>query len=111
LVTFRIDAEGMELLTENCTLEGQGIGSSLLLDAIDVARIEKCPKVWLTTTNDKLKAIGFYQRIGFRMTAINVGVVDEARRIKPQIPETGEGGIAIHDEIVMELAIEPFIDP
>jgi len=110
LVTFHVDEEGMELLTENSTLEGQGIGSALLLDAINVARTEQCPKVWLTTTNDRLRAIGFYQRIGFRMTAINLGVVDEARKIKPQIPETGEGGIAIHDEIVMELAIEPYLD-
>jgi len=110
LITFRIDEEGMELLTENSTLSGQGIGSALVLDAITLARKEHCPKVWLTTTNDRLRAIRFYQRLGFRMTEINVGVVDEARKIKPQIPEVGESGIAIHDEIVLELAVQPYLD-
>jgi len=110
LITFRIDEEGMELLTENSTLAGQGIGSALLLETINLARKESCPKVWLTTTNDRLRAIRFYQRLGFRMTNINVGVVDEARKIKPQIPEIGEGGIAVHDEIVLELAVQPYLD-
>ena len=50
------------------------------------------------------------QRLGFRMVAINIGVVDEARKIKPEIPETGERGIPIHDEIAMELRIEPYLD-
>ncbi len=44
------------------------------------------------------------------MVAINTGVVDEARKTKPEIPETGEGGIPIHDEIVMELLLKPYLD-
>jgi hypothetical protein len=44
------------------------------------------------------------------MTAINLGVVDEARKIKPQIPLVGERGVPIHDEVVMELAVEPYLD-
>ena len=110
LLTFHIEHDGMEILTHNAILEGQRIGTSLMLDAIDKARREACPRVWLTTTNANLRAIGFYQRLGFRMTAINVGVVDEARKIKPEIPETGEGGIPIHDEIVLELKVQPFLD-
>ena len=34
----------------------------------------------------------------------------ESIRIEPLIPETGEGGIGIHDEIVMELRVEPYLD-
>lgn len=110
LLTYRIDDEGMEVLTLNAILEGQGIGSSLMLDAIAAARKKQCRRIWLTTTNDMLRAIGFYQRLGFRMVAINVGAVDEARKTKPQIPSVGERGIEIHDEIVMELLIEPYLD-
>ena len=51
-----------------------------------------------------------FSRLGFRMVAINVGGVDEARKTKPQIPTVGERGIEIHDEVVMELQIEPFLD-
>jgi L-amino acid N-acyltransferase YncA len=100
----------MEVLTLNSTLEGAGIGSSLMLNAIEGARKYGCRKIWLTTTNDRLRIIDFYQRLGFRMTAINLGVVDEARKVKPQIPVVGERGVPIHDEVVMELAIEPYLD-
>jgi len=110
LLTYRVDAEGMEILTLNATLEGHGIGSSLMLDAINGARKLGCDRIWMTTTNDNLRVIGFYQRLGFRMVAINLGAVDEARKIKPQIPLTGERGVPIHDEIVMELRIEPYLD-
>ena len=111
LLTYHIDDEGMEILTLNSTLEGAGIGSSLLLSAIDTARKEGCGKIWLTTTNDRLRVIDFHQRLGFRMTSVNLGVVDEARKIKPQIPLVGERGVPVHDEVVMELAVEPYLDP
>ena len=110
LLTYRIDDQGMEMLTLNSVLEGQGIGSSLILDAIEMARREGCKRIWLTTTNARLRAIGFYQRLGFHMIEINVGAVDEARKHKPEIPKTGERGVEIHDEIVMNLVIKPAID-
>jgi ribosomal protein S18 acetylase RimI-like enzyme len=110
LLTYHLDAEGMEVLTLNSTREGEGIGSSLMLNAIEAARKKGCRKIWLTTTNDRLRVIDFYQRLGFRMTAINLGVVDQARKVKPQIPAVGERGVPIHDEVVMELAIEPYLD-
>ena len=109
LLTYHIN-DGMEILTLNSDLEGEGIGSSLMLNAIERARQRGCHKIWLTTTNDRLRVIGFYQRLGFRMTAIHLGVVDEARKIKTQIPLLGERGVPIHDEVVMELAVEPYLD-
>jgi ribosomal protein S18 acetylase RimI-like enzyme len=110
LLTFRVEGKEMELLSLNSTLPGQGIGSSLMLQAIEAARNQGCERIWLATTNDNLHAVGFYQRLGFRLVAVNLGVVDEARKIKPQIPEVGERGIPIHDEIIMELRIEPYLD-
>ncbi len=108
LLTMREDGDGLEVLTLNSTLEGRRIGSSMMLSAIDVARDRELKRIWLTTTNDNLRAIGFYQRLGFRMTEIHPGAVDQARKIKPQIPEVGQGGIPVHDEIVLELQIQPF---
>ena len=107
LLTLRSNGESMELLTLNSTLEGQGIGSALMLMSFERAREQKLTSIWLTTTNDNLSAIGFYQRLGFRMVAVNVGAVDEARKVKPQIPEVGQNGIPIHDEILLELKIQP----
>lgn len=110
LLTYRIEDGSMEILTLNSTIKGEGIGTALMLQAIDKARQHGCGRIYLTTTNDALRAIRFYQRFGFRMTMIHVGRVDEARKTKPGIPMTGEAGIGIHDEIVMELAIKPFLD-
>lgn len=109
LLTYHVDGEAMEVLTLNATVQGEGIGTALMLQAIDKARHVGCRRIFLTTTNDALRAIGFYQRLGLRIVAVNIGAVDEARKTKPRIPETGEGGIGIHDEIVMELQIEPYL--
>ncbi|NJN19453.1 MAG: GNAT family N-acetyltransferase, partial [Oscillochloris sp.] len=57
---------------------------------LDEARDRGCHRVWLTTTNDNLRGLRFYQRVGFRMILINIGAVDEARKIKPQIPKVGQ---------------------
>ena len=100
----------MEVLTLNSTLEGAHIGSALVLTVIDEARSRKLTHMWLTTTNDNLKALGFFQRLGFRLVEVHPGVVDEARKIKPEIPEYGQAGIPIHDELVLELRLKPFLD-
>lgn len=110
LLTYHVENGSMEILTLNSTVEGQGIGSLLMLSAIDRARELGCKRIWLTTTNDRLRVVDFHQRIGFRLTCVRLGVVDEARKIKPQIPLAGERGIPIRDELVMELEIEPYLD-
>ncbi len=112
VLTYHIHDDGaMELLTLNSTLEGAGIGFALMLDVIHKARQLGCPRIGLATTNDNLHAIGFYQRLGFHMTEIRRGAVDAARKIKPQIPMTGERGVPMHDEVIMELELKPFLDP
>ena len=57
------------------------------------------------------EAIALYQRLGFRIVEIHVDAVDQARRIKPEIPEIGHDGIPIHDEIVLELKLQPYSHP
>lgn len=110
LLTFRTDETGMELLTINSTVEGAGIGTQLMLAVMEIARRESHERIWLTTTNDNLRVIGFNQRLGFRMVAVHLGAVDDARKIKPEIPEVGERGIPIQDEIEMELRLQPYLD-
>lgn len=70
----------------------------------DKARAAGCNRVWLITSNDNVEALRFYQRRGYRITAVYPGAIDEARKIKPAIPLIGNHGIEIHDEI--ELAKE-----
>jgi hypothetical protein len=60
----------------------------------------------LITTNDNLDAIRFYQRRDMRIAAVAPGAADEARRIKPSIPEIGDYGIPIRDEITLEIILD-----
>ncbi len=110
LLSMRTDEDSLEILTVNSVVPGERIGTSLILAAIEEARRRSFGRVWLTTTNDNMKAIGLHQRLGFRMVEVHVGAVDAARKIKPQIPETGRDGIPIHDEIVLECKIKPYTD-
>ena len=110
LLTYRARDREMELLTLNAMVEGRGIGTSLVLSAIDRAREMGCHRVWLITTNDNLKAIGLYQRLGFRMIRIDVDAVTEARKMKPEIPRYGHRGVPIQDEVVMELPLAPALE-
>jgi GNAT superfamily N-acetyltransferase len=92
-----------ELVAIEAFIRGRGVGAALL--AAVVAACEGCRILRLATTNDNLSAIGFYERRGFRLTAIRPGAVDAARERKPSIPLIGESGIEIRDEIDLELTL------
>jgi len=105
LATYRVDADQAELTTLDALVQGLGIGTALLEAVKAVAAEAGCRRLWLITTNDNLDAIRFYQRRGLRLAAVHPGAVDEARRMKPQIPTVGDHGIPLRDEIEFELAL------
>ncbi len=86
-----------ELVAINAFDRHQGIGTALI-KSIPPA-ITGCDQLRLTTTNDNLDAIRFYQRRGFHLTALRAGAVDAARLHKPSIPTIGEYGIPLRDEL------------
>ena len=63
------------------------------------ARQRRCQEIHLTTTNDNIGALRFYQRRGFRLACVRPGAVDRSRERKPDIPRTGDFGIPLRDEI------------
>lgn len=106
IATYRRDGSECELAFVEAFERGRGVGSALL-DAV-VAAADGCDRVWVVTTNDNLDALRFYQRRGFRLAELRVGAVDRARKgLKPQIPQLGDGGIAIRDELELELRRPP----
>jgi ribosomal protein S18 acetylase RimI-like enzyme len=105
LATFALDDAECELVTLDALRRQTGVGSALLAAVADHAAGRGCRRLWLITTNDNINAIRFYQRRGMRLVAVHSGSVDNARRIKPSIPEIGEHGIAIHDELEFELRL------
>jgi GNAT superfamily N-acetyltransferase len=92
-----------ELVAINAFERGGGIGSALI-EAI-VARLEGFHSLRLATTNDNLDALRFYQRRDFRLVALRPGAVDGARRLKPSIPEIGDYGIPVRDELDLMLSL------
>jgi ribosomal protein S18 acetylase RimI-like enzyme len=105
LATYQISRETCELVTLNALIQGAGIGTQLVQAVRAAARQKKCSRLMLVTTNDNTSALRFYQKLGFRLSALRVGAVDAARSIKPQIPLVGNDGIPIRDELELELML------
>lgn len=100
LVTVIKRNEEWEILTLD-SLKGQSGTGTLLLNAVIGDAVEHgIKRVIVRTSNDNLDAFRFYQRRGFRLEGVNPGVIDEERKMKPEIPMTGEYGIPIHDEVL-----------
>jgi GNAT superfamily N-acetyltransferase len=105
---YRIGPDGCELVVIAAQPRKAGIGSRLLERVVAAARDEGCSRVWLTTTNDNLDAMRFYQRRGFRLSALRIGAVVEARRtLKPHLPAAGAHDIPMRDELDLELPLAP----
>jgi ribosomal protein S18 acetylase RimI-like enzyme len=106
VVTFLIESERCEIVSIDAAPEGEGIGTALLGAACDAARAAGCQRVELITTNDNLRALRFYQRRGFVLSALRPGAVDESRAtLKPEIPTVGDHGIPLRDELVLTLSL------
>lgn len=103
VLTYVVDGTDCEVLTLHADERGTGVGTALVDRVAEVAHEAGCRRLWLITTNDNVDALRFYQRRGFRLCALHAGAVDEARRtLKPEIPEIGDHGIPIRDEVELE---------
>jgi GNAT superfamily N-acetyltransferase len=106
LVTWTVDGDALEVVTIDAFPAGAGTGTALLEAAAEAARTAGRRRIVLTTTNDNVDALRFYQRRGFRLVALRPGAVDDARaRHKPAIPATGAHGIPLRDELDLERAV------
>lgn len=97
---------GCEVITLSSSVEDDGVGMHLLDAAVRRARTAGCARIFLTTTNDNLRAIGFYRKRGWRVAALHRGAMDHAREIKPSIPPIGLNGIPLRDELELEMRLD-----
>jgi GNAT superfamily N-acetyltransferase len=105
VVTYIITGDQCEIISLDSLDEGQGIGTSLINAVMKEAQDHSCRRLFLNTTNDNLYALGFYQKRGFELVSIRPGVLNEYRKIKPSIPAVGLNGIALRDEIELEMLL------
>ena len=108
VLTYVVDGTQCEVLTLHADERGRGVGTALLEAVRERAAAAGCERLWLVTTNDNVDALRFYQRRGFRLAALRAGAVDQSRaRLKPEIPEVGDHGIPLRDELELELQLTP----
>ncbi len=101
-----IDGEEAEILAVHARPPRQGTGTALLEALARRAAELGRKRLIVTTTNDNLHALRFYQRRGFRLRAVRIGEVERSRaRLKPSIPVNGEHGIELRDELELERAL------
>ena len=78
----------------------------MLIDQVkETAKISGVNRLWLVTTNDNTHALAFYQKNSFSLCGIRQNIIDEYRKLMPEIPVTGLNGIPIRDEIELEYRI------
>jgi ribosomal protein S18 acetylase RimI-like enzyme len=104
ILSYQHVGDECELVAIAVGRKRRGVGTALL-GALR-SRVPDCDRIWLVTTNDNLDALRFYQRRGFALCALRAGAVDDSRRsIKPSIPLSGSYGIALRDELELELTL------
>lgn len=105
LITYRPILEALQI-TALCAKQPKiGIGSALIQKVKDHAAQHGFEFLSVTTTNDNLDALYFYQRRGFYLTALYPQAIQKSRKIKPQIPLVGQNNIALRDEIELQLKL------
>lgn len=104
VATYRIEERECELVTLDAIEPGHGIGGALLDAVRGEAAAAACRRLWLITSNDNIRAVGFYQHHGMRLVAVHLDAIEASRRLKPSIPLIAANGIPIRDEL--EFALE-----
>src|ERR1700752_3641459 len=66
LLTYQVLGDVLEIVTLNAIQRRAGIGTMLIDAVVGSARRFGCREIRLTTTNDNVDALRFYQRRGFR---------------------------------------------
>ena len=105
LVTYHVLGSECEIVTLSSELENRGIGTALVAAVRETAAASGCGRLWLSTTNDNLHALRFYQKRCFRLAILYPDTVKHARALKLEIPEIGKDGIPIRDEIELDLSL------
>lgn len=105
LITYRLEGDSCEIMTINALAQHIGVGTALLETVRRTVAELGCKRLWLITTNDNLNALRFYQKRGFALVAVYPNALEAARKLKPQIPLTGEFGIPLRDEIELEMLL------
>ena len=105
LITYQIRGGECQITILNSLAEKIGIGTALVDAVRVVATTAHCKSITVITTNDNMEALRFYQKRGFSLATLYRNAVEQSRKIKPEIPLTGQNGIQLQDEIELKLSL------
>ena len=105
IATWRANGKIMHIVAVNSFTELRGVGMALVDAMIALAREHGMALLRATISNDNVIGLRFYQKRGFRISALHRGIFDAMRHIKPSIPRTGIDGIPMRDEIELEYEV------
>jgi ribosomal protein S18 acetylase RimI-like enzyme len=106
LLTYAVRDDGLEVVTLQSEREGRGAGRALMDAVRRHAHELGVRRIWLITTNDNLRALGFYQQWGMDLVTLVRGGVAASRAVKPTIPTVGQHRIPIRHELELELRLD-----
>ena len=106
LITYMVEANECEICSLNSFIENKGIGTALINKVKEYAKKNSCSRIKLITTNDNIRGLEFYQKMGFTFSNLFKNSIEEySRKLKPQIPLYADNGLPIRDEIELEITI------
>jgi ribosomal protein S18 acetylase RimI-like enzyme len=103
-LAYRLVDAGLHIvaLATDPMWQRSGVGGYLVAEAELLARRLNIPRVVVSTTNDNLPALYFYQRRGY---VVAEWVPNGAAKLATSASVVGFGGIPIRDEVRLEKAI------
>jgi ribosomal protein S18 acetylase RimI-like enzyme len=105
VITYNLAGLECEIVSLDSAIENRGIGTALIKKVIAFAESKSCNRIWLITTNDNIRVIRYYQRLGFDMVCLYQDEIEKERKIKSGIPLDGCEGIPIKHAIEFEFTI------
>jgi ribosomal protein S18 acetylase RimI-like enzyme len=103
LLTYDVRGDEFEVVTLQADHQGIGVGRALM-DAARLRAVELgARRLWLVTTNNNVRAFGFYQRWGMQLRKVYPDGVTRSRALKRAIPLVDDEGLPIRDELEFEL--------
>ena len=99
-LAYRLLGDGLHIvaLATDAMWQRSGVGGHLVAEAELLARRLALTRVIVTTTNDNLPALYFYQRRGYRLTALIEGSI----LARSHDLVAGFAGIPVRDEVHLE---------
>lgn len=76
LLTYTLHENVCEITSLDSLAEGKGIGTTLIIRLLSIAKESSCSKVTVVTTNDNINAIRFFQKRGFDMVRLYHNALD-----------------------------------